>query len=74
MEENKYTGISVIRVFMLTTHVGKISDSNSGPGENVSLKLLISTCQMVILKAKIIFKILPICVVNTKTLIKEMRV
>ena len=26
--------------------------SNPGPGENCSLKLLISTCQMVILKAK----------------------
>ena len=30
--------------------------SNPGPGENLSLKLLISTCQMVILKAKITFK------------------
>ena len=45
--------------------------SNPGPGENLSLKLLISTCQMVILKAKITFKILPIGVVNIKTLIKE---
>ena len=27
-------------------------DSNPGPGENFSLKLLISTCQMVILKGK----------------------
>ena len=27
--------------------------SNPGPGENLSLKFLISTCQMVILKAKI---------------------
>ena len=48
--------------------------SNPGPGENFSLKLLISTCQMVILKAKIAFKILPICVGNIKTLIKEMPV
>ena len=47
-------------------------DSNPGPGKNFSRKLLISTCQMVILKAKITFKILPICVVNIKTLIKEM--
>ena len=30
--------------------------SNPGPGENFSLKLLISTCQMVILKAKITLK------------------
>ena len=30
-------------------------DSNPGPGENFSLKLLILTCQMVILKAKIIY-------------------
>ena len=37
-------------------------------------KLLISTCQMVILKTKFTFKILPICVVNIKTLIKEMPV
>ena len=29
--------------------------SNPGPGENFSLKLLISTCQLVILKAKIIY-------------------
>ena len=48
--------------------------SNLGPGENFSFKLLISTCQMVILKAKITFKILPICIVNIKTLIKEMPV
>ena len=44
------------------------AEENSGN----CLKLLISTCQMVILKAKITFKILPICVVNIKTLIKEM--
>ena len=31
--------------------------SNPGPGENFSLNLLISTCQMVILKAKITFNI-----------------
>ena len=48
--------------------------SNPGPGENFSLKLLISTYQIVILKIKIAFKILPICVVNIKTLIKEMPV
>ena len=48
--------------------------SNPGPGENFSLKLLISTCQMVIPKTKFTFKILPICVVNIKTLIKEMPV
>ena len=48
--------------------------SNPGPGENFSLKLLISICQMGILKAKIRFKILPICVVNIKTPIKEMPV
>ena len=30
--------------------------SSPGPGENFSLKLLISICQMVILKAKITFK------------------
>ena len=29
--------------------------SNPRPGENVSLKLLTSTCQMVILKAKILY-------------------
>ena len=46
--------------------------SNLGPGENLSFKLIISTCQMVILKAKITFKILPICVVNIKTPIKAM--
>ena len=48
--------------------------SNPGPGENFSLKLLISTCQVVILKAKFAFKILPICVINIKILIKEMPV
>ena len=48
--------------------------SNPGPGENFSLKLLISTYQIVILKTKIAFKTLPICVVNIKTLIKEMPV
>ena len=48
--------------------------SNPGPGEIFSLKLLISTSQIVILKANITFKILPICVVNIKTLIKEMPV
>ena len=31
--------------------------SNPGPGENFFLKLLISTCQMVILKANITFNI-----------------
>ena len=48
--------------------------SNPSPGKNFSLKLLISTCQMVILKVEITFKILPVCVVNIKTLIKEMPV
>ena len=46
-------------------------DSHPGPGENISHKLLKSTCQMVILKVKITFKILSIFVVNIKTLIKE---
>ena len=32
-----------------------IAPANPGPGENFSLKLLKSTCQMVILKAKIIY-------------------
>ena len=48
--------------------------SNPGPGENFSVKLLISTYQIDILKTKIAFKILPICVVNIKTLIKGMPV
>ena len=36
--------------------------SNPGPGENFPLKLLISTCQMVILKAKIIYICKCMCV------------
>ena len=49
---------------MLTTHIGKILNvarrardpgSNPGSGENFSLKLLVSTCQMVILKTKFTF-------------------
>ena len=35
---------------MLMTYIGP--GPNSGPGENFSLKLLISTCQMVIPKVK----------------------
>ena len=31
--------------------------SNPGPGENFSLKLLISTCQMVILETKFTFNV-----------------
>ena len=55
-------------VLVVIAPAGRAGDpgSNPGPGENFSLKLLISTCQMVT------FKILPICVVNIKTLIKEM--
>ena len=61
---------------MVIAPVRRVGDLGSipGPGENFSLKLLISTYQIVILKTKIAFKILPICVVNIKTLIKELPV
>ena len=64
MEENTYTGISLIRVFMLMTHIGKILNVNlafkitiwqvdfNNLREQFSLKLIISTFQMVILKVK----------------------